>query len=202
MLIVDAHLDLSMNALQWNRDLLASVYTIRTQENYTPGKGRGRGTVAYPEMRRGRVAVSFATLIARSTGRPAPHIDYATPAQAYGAAQGKLAYYRALERQGLVRIITDSRALDAHVRELKAWDSAHAAAEWTDSPPLGFVISMESADPIVEPADLPAWYEAGLRMIGLTHYGPGRYAGGTGRDGTHAPRRRAARRDAPARGHR
>ena len=48
MLIVDAHLDLSMNALQWNRDLLASVYTIRTQENYTPGKGRGRGTVAYP----------------------------------------------------------------------------------------------------------------------------------------------------------
>ena len=30
MLIVDAHLDLSMNALQWNRDLLRSVYTIRT----------------------------------------------------------------------------------------------------------------------------------------------------------------------------
>ena len=70
MLIVDAHLDLSMNALQWNRDLLASVYTVRTQENYTPGKGRGRGTVAFPEMRRGRVAVSFATLI-RAFNRPA-----------------------------------------------------------------------------------------------------------------------------------
>ena len=109
MLIVDAHLDLSMNALQWNRDLLASVYTIRTQENYTPGKGRGRGTVAYPEMRRGRVAVSFATLIGRSTGRPVPHIDYATPAQAHGAAQGQLAYYRALERQGHVRILSDTR---------------------------------------------------------------------------------------------
>ena len=180
MLIVDAHLDLSMNALQWNRDLLASVYTIRTQENYTPGKGRGRGTVAYPEMRRGRVAVSFATLIGRSTGRPVPHIDYATPAQAHGAAQGQLAYYRALERQGHVRILSDTRALDAHVREWEAWDGAHAAADWTDSPPLGFVISMESADPIVEPAELGAWYGAGLRLIGLTHYGPGRYAGGTG----------------------
>ena len=60
MLIVDAHLDLAMNALQWNRDLLTSVYTIRVQEKDTPGKGRGQGTVAFPDMRRGRIALSFA----------------------------------------------------------------------------------------------------------------------------------------------
>ena len=35
MLIIDAHLDLSMNAIQWNRDLLLSAYTIRTQEQRT-----------------------------------------------------------------------------------------------------------------------------------------------------------------------
>ncbi len=29
MIIIDAHLDLSMNALQGNRDLLRSAYTIR-----------------------------------------------------------------------------------------------------------------------------------------------------------------------------
>ena len=40
MLIIDAHLDLSWNALQGNRDLLRSAYTIRTQEVGTPGKGR------------------------------------------------------------------------------------------------------------------------------------------------------------------
>ena len=96
MLIVDAHLDLSMNALQWNRNLLQSAYTIRTQEQRTQGKGRALGTVAYPEMRRGRVFLSVATLIARSTGRVVPHIDYATPMQAYGMAHGQLAYYRAL----------------------------------------------------------------------------------------------------------
>ncbi len=39
MLIIDAHLDLSMNALQWNRDLLKSAYTIRTSEQYVQGKG-------------------------------------------------------------------------------------------------------------------------------------------------------------------
>jgi len=180
MLIVDAHLDLSMNALQWNRDLLASAYTIRTQENYTPGKGRGQGTVAYPEMRRGRLAVSFATLIARSTGHPVPHIDYPTPVQAYGAAHGQLAYYRALERQGHVRIIDDLAGLNAHLHAWEVWDAAHGQDSATDTPPLGFVISLEGADPILEPGDLETWCAAGLRMIGLTHYGPGRYAGGTG----------------------
>ena len=68
MLIVDSHLDLSWNALQWNRGLLASAYTIRAQESFTRGKARGQGTVAFPEMRMGRIAVSFATLLARSTG--------------------------------------------------------------------------------------------------------------------------------------
>ena len=51
MLIVDAHLDLAWNALQWNRDLLCSVYTIRTQESRTPGQGRATGTVAFPIRR-------------------------------------------------------------------------------------------------------------------------------------------------------
>jgi membrane dipeptidase len=98
MLIVDAHLDLSWNALQWNRDLTRSVHTIRTHENTAQGKGRGLGTVAFPELRRGRVALCFATVLARSTGHPAPHIDFATPMQSYGTARGQLAYYRALER--------------------------------------------------------------------------------------------------------
>src|SRR2546423_1797179 len=41
-------------------------------------------------------------------------------------------------------------------------------------PPLGFVISMEGADPILDPDQLPQWWEVGLRLLGLTHYGPGR----------------------------
>lgn len=178
MLIVDAHLDLSMNALQWNRDLLRSVYTIRTMEQTVPGKGRAQGTVAYPEMRRGRIFLSAATLIARATGKPAPHIDYATEAQAYGMAHGQLAYYRALEQQGHVRILTDTAALEAHVAEWQAWDAAHTELT-EETPPLGFVISMEGADPILWPEQLGEWKAAGLRLLGPTHYGTGRYAGGT-----------------------
>ena len=38
---------------------------------------------------------------------------------------------------------------------------------------------MESADPILNPDQLPAWKEARVRIIGPAHYGPGHYAGGT-----------------------
>jgi membrane dipeptidase len=178
MLIIDAHLDLAWNALQWNRDLLCSAYTIRTQEARVAGKGHAQGTVALPELRRGRVALCFATLLARSTGSPVPHLDYPSPTQAYGAALGQLAYYRALEHAGHARIITDLATLDQHMAEWQAWDAD------TDptavAPPLGFVISMEGADPIADPGQLHEWWQAGLRLLGLTHYGPGRYAGGTG----------------------
>lgn len=179
MLIADGHLDLAMNGLQWNRDLLASAYTIRAQEAHTPGKGRGQNTVALPEMQRGRIAVSIVTLIARSTGQPAPHLDFATPIQAHGIARGQLAYYQAMERQGIARIIHDAAQLTRHLDEWAAWDAKHKEFG-PPPPPLGWVISMEGADPILDPGQLGEWWERGLRLLGLTHYGPGRYAGGTG----------------------
>ncbi len=177
MLIVDAHLDLAWNALQWNRDLTSSVYTLRTRESGTPGKGRAMNTVALPELAQGRVALCFATLLARSTGVPVPYLDYPTPAQAYGVAYGQLAYYHALEQQERVRIITGPAELDAHVTEWQTWEAEGALVA---APPLGIVLSFEGADPILQPDTLDEWYRLGVRLIGPAHYGPGRYAGGTG----------------------
>ncbi|MGZ9234256.1 MAG: dipeptidase [Anaerolineales bacterium] len=175
MLIVDAHLDLAWNALQWNRNIQYSVYTIRTGESNLSGPGRGQGTVALPEMRKGRVALCFATLLARSTGRTIQNLDYSSPYQAYAAAQGQLAYYRALDEAGEVRLILNRQGLDEHLTAWNHWESDTALPQ----PKAGLIISMESADPILTPEQLPAWQEAGVRIIGPAHYGPGRYAGGT-----------------------
>ena len=186
MIIIDAHLDLSMNALQWNRDLLQSVYTIRVQESRMSEKGRGQGTVAFPEMRQCRMALSIVTLIARATGHVVHNIDYSSTAQATGMAQGQLAYYRALERQGHIRMLAELPAMQAHMDEWITWDNVHREDaqrnELAEAPPLGFVLSMEGADPILQPDQLEEWWNAGLRLLGPTHYGPGRYAGGTGVD--------------------
>lgn len=175
MLIFDAHLDLAWNALQWNRDLRRSVSILRVQESALSGPGRGQGTVAFPEMRQGNVALCFATLLARRTGKPEAHIDFASTAQAYAQAQGQLAYYHELARQGVVRLVTSLKGLDEHVAAWQAWE----AAERKTQPPLGLIISMESADPIPNAKRLSTWYRNGVRLIGPAHYGPGRYAGGT-----------------------
>ena len=175
MLIIDAHLDLAWNALQWNRDLQSSVHTIRSRESALTGAGRGQGTVALPEMRAGRVALCFATLLARSTGRALQNLDYSSPLQAYAIAQGQLAYYRSLEKAREIRLIKNTTELDGHMASWEGWETAPAPPQ----PVPGLVISMESADPIQSPGDLPAWKESGVRIIGPAHYGPGRYAGGT-----------------------
>jgi membrane dipeptidase len=175
MLIIDSHLDLAWNALQWNRNLQQPIHLLREWEKDIPGPGRGQGTVSLPEMHKGRIAICFATLLARSTGTPKQHIDYESPAQAHGIAQGQLAYYRGLANAGEIRMITQKTQLSHHISEWQIWEANTASPQ----PPLGIIVSMESADPILSPGQLSAWKEAGLRIIGPAHYGPGRYAGGT-----------------------
>jgi len=74
MLIFDAHLDLSMNALEWNRDFTRPISEIREREQgMTDKPDRGRGTVAFPNATR-RIGVCVATQIARyvKPGNPRP----------------------------------------------------------------------------------------------------------------------------------
>ncbi len=188
MIIIDSHLDLAWNAVLGNRDLSVPALEQRSRENSAAGNGAGGGTVAFPELRRARMAVCFATLLARCTGAPVPLLDYHSPAQAYGSAQGQLSYYRAVERQGIIRILTNLASLIAHIGEWQAWEQD---ARPETCPPLGFVLAMESADPILAPEDLVGWVAQGIRIIGPAHYGPGRYAGGTGTElGISQPGRR------------
>jgi membrane dipeptidase len=163
--------------LQWDRDLRLPVAEMRRLEAGMPGKGRGRSTVAFPELRSG-VGLCIATLIARVQRQGNPLAGYRTPDIAYAVAHGQLAYYRRLEQDGVCRLIGDRAALD---RQAAAWQSGSSDA------PLGFIISMEGADPIVSPDQIPEWYAAGLRIVGPTHYGVSTYAHGTGTEGGLTP---------------
>jgi membrane dipeptidase len=177
-LLFDAHLDLAWNALDWNRDLRQPVSEIRAREQAQgmEGKGRGVGTVSFPDLRRGKVGLFIATLLARLL-RPnlMPAIQrYESMEAAYAAAYGQLYYYRSLEQQGYLCWIKDAAGLDAHVR---AW------LDNSDKQPLGFILSMEGADPVLSPRQVEEWYAAGLRIIGPAHYGVSPYAHGTGTEG-------------------
>lgn len=173
MLLVDCHLDLSMNALEWNRDFTRSVAEIREREaGKTDKPDRGRGTVSFGEMRRGRVGVCVATQIARyvEPGNSLP--GWHSPEQAWAQTQGQLAWYRAMEGRGELEQIATSSDLK---RAVKRW----TAETPTPDGPIGYVLSLEGADSILSPRHLQSAYENGLRAVGPAHYGPGRYATGT-----------------------
>ena len=123
--IVDGHLDLAMNALVMNRDLRKSAHQIRFDEQGQSGFGRALGTVGFPDLRTGHVAVSVATVIARTsqtaTGQFGSEIEFRTQEISAAQARGQLAWYRELERQGVFRILRDGPAVAAH---LAAWQAA------------------------------------------------------------------------------
>jgi membrane dipeptidase len=180
VLIFDFHLDLAMNALNWDRDLTLPVRTMRELERgMTDKKDRGRCTTAFPDMRRGHVALVSATVIERWAAPGSQATGVRTQEIAYAKAQGQLAYYRWLERHGIIRLIGDRTALDAHLVEWRRFDANPVG----ESPPLGFVLSMEGADPITGPDEVAGWWRDGLRIVSLCHYGRSAYAYGTGQPG-------------------
>jgi membrane dipeptidase len=174
MLIFDGHLDLAMNALEWNRNLELSVSEIREAEMGMAEKGRARGTTTFPEMRKGEVMLALATVISRTQRPGSTRPGAACQEISYAKAQGQLAYYRVMESQGKVRMLGDWPALKSYL-QLCREDPAQA--------PLGFILSMEGADPIVWPEQVESWWEDGLRVVSLSHYGLSAYAFGTDTEG-------------------
>ena len=183
MFICDAHLDLAMNALEWNRDLTRPVAEIRHREiGQTDKPDRARGTTAFPEMRRGHVGLCVATQIARYVKPGNPLSGWHSPAQAWAQTQGQLAWYRAMEDAGELVQITGAAQLEQHVQ---LWRN-----EPPPNAPIGYVLSLEGADSILTPAHLERAYAQGLRAVGPAHYGPGTYAGGTNTTDGLGPRGR------------
>jgi membrane dipeptidase len=178
MLLFDSHLDLSWNAQGWNRDLRRSVTDIRAAEAGMSEKGRQTNTVCFPEMRRGEVGICLATLLARCNPTGRSNLDYRTQEIAYSVAQGQLAYYRALAESGVCRLVKDRAGLQ---RSFNEWTSDGNEASF------GFIVAMEGADPIISPSHMGKWWEDGLRVIGISHYGPSAYGHGTGCSGPLTP---------------
>lgn len=173
MFTIDAHLDLSMNALEWNRNLRLPVSEINAREaGLTDKPDRGKATVSLPELRKGDIGLVVATQIARYVKPDNPLPGWYSPEQAWAQTQGQLAWYKAMEVAGEMVQIADLQSLNQHVQ---LWDNSQPSA----SKPVGYILSLEGADSIITIDYLEKAYADGLRAVGPAHYGPGRYAQGT-----------------------
>jgi membrane dipeptidase len=170
-LIFDGHLDLAMNALEWNRDLRWKVEDIRrSEEGMSDKPDRANGTVSLPAMREGHVGVCVATQIGRYV-KPGNKIPgWKSPEQAWAQTQGQLAWYKAMEEAGEMVQIRTASDLEKH---LKTWENP------SENAAVGYILSLEGADSIISMKHLEKAFNYGLRAVGPAHYGPGTYAQGT-----------------------
>jgi membrane dipeptidase len=170
-LIFDAHLDLAMNALEWNRDLRWTVKDIRkSEEGMTDKPDRAKGTVSLPSMREANVGFCVATQIGRYVKRGNNIPGWRSPEQAWAQTQGQLAWYKTMEENGEMVQIRTSNDLQKH---LKLWKNP------SGNEAIGYILSLEGADSIISIDHLQKAFDYGLRAIGPAHYGPGTYAHGT-----------------------
>lgn len=176
--IIDAHLDLAMNAIEWNRDLRQPVLALRQREKGMTDKlDRAKGTVALPELRKGNIGLVVATQIARFVEKGSLLPGWNSPEIAWGISQAQLAWYKAMEDLGEMVQITNAAQLNKHI---DLWLKDEIPGE---QKPLGYILSLEGADSLINISYLHKSYANGLRACGPAHYGPGRYAPGTGAHG-------------------
>ena len=72
-----------------------------------------------------------------------------SPEACYAMAHAHLAYYRAMEKSGYVKMLRTREAFRNH---------ADAALSGADVP-FGFVLSMECADAVLDPETIREWFD-------------------------------------------
>ena len=192
--IIDGHLDLSWNALSHGiADITTSSWIcLKT-------KASGGWTITHaapclcaptslPEMRRwwhrglpgdpvgaGQIRVCGFMAAPASLGSTSP-----TRRSLRRSRKGSSLITSCSSDRGHLRMIRTASDLDAH------WSNWAINSASTPGP-IGYILAMEGADPIVDVGHAATWWELGLRSVNLVHYGKSRYAVGTGDDGPLTP---------------
>jgi len=152
--IADAHLDIAWNAISAGRGFLQPP---------APGYLVSRSSLVAAEV--GLVFATLYTAPARAGRAMRTRFVYENAHEANLMATAQVNYYKA---SGLELIGTRGELAD-HARN---WRKGRLAA----------ILLMEGADPIETPAQLGAWTDRGIRIIGPA-WGRTRYSGGTGAPG-------------------
>ena len=161
MFIVDTHLDLAYNAVRGRQVMRPAIEQIPDSE--------GVPTVGLPDLKNGGVGLICATIFCQPNLPGQPGYTNAEEASIVGKKQ--LAWYREQANEGKMRLLR-SRA------DVPSSDG--------NGGPQDAILLLEGADPLRTPDDLPCWFNAGLRIVGLA-WKRTRYAGGTGAPGPITP---------------
>ena len=190
MLMIDGDYPMAFGGVIMERDLTLPIDQVRAEPTPTgkPSGWSNEGTMAsIPEMRRSGMAIALVKInrcILRDDTESFCGHEYEGPSghghgevrtdhHAYVSGIAQLGYYQIMRATGESRLLKTPAEFKEHMDEWQGTDNY-------DGLPVGMVIGMEGADPIVWPQQVHEWFEAGLRVISLSHYGVSRYSHGTG----------------------
>jgi membrane dipeptidase len=184
VIIVDGHEDLAWNMLTFGRDYSRSAQeTRRLEAGGLAPRHNGETLLGRADWVRGRIGVVFATLFA--TPRRRCKGDWDT--QCYDDAEGAHLLYR--RQLDAYHRLVENRPDEFHLLRWRGELAAHLA-RWEPpeaEPPVGLVVSIESAEGVRGPREVAEWFEGGVRLVGPSWAGTA-YAGGTGEPGPLTPR--------------
>ena len=144
MFLIDAHLDLAMNAMEWNRDLKQPVADLREREKGLNDKpDRARNTVSLPALREAKAGLVVATQIARYVRKGSPLPGWHSPDQAWAQSQAQLAWYQVMCEAGEMVQVMEGASLEAQINK---WEDPSIPDR---DKPIGFILSLEGADSLV-----------------------------------------------------
>ena len=176
MLIIDGDYPMAIGAMDLNRDLTLPLPEVRSTapDRFAEENRPDADTMAsLPEMRRAGIAAALVKVVARHYRSGSPLWGYRGAEITYAAARAQLAYYQMLEARGEARILRTDSDLASH---MESWSTG----EPREGLPVGFILGMEGADPILETTQVGQWWRDGIRVISLSHYGLSTYCHGTG----------------------
>tara|TARA_B100001013_G_scaffold27210_1_gene14954 strand:- start:76 stop:1173 length:1098 start_codon:yes stop_codon:yes gene_type:complete len=175
MIIIDGDYPMAHNGLKFQRDLTKPISEVRSAGIINSEIDTNGYSVmaSLPEMRKGEVAVAIVKVVCCILRPGNDHGDVPTDLHAYASGKSQMAYYHMLETMKEVNLLKFQNEFKDHM-DLWLKEDDHMNS------PVGMVLGMEGADSITTPDQLQEWYDDGLRLISLSHYGVSRYSHGTG----------------------
>src|SRR4051812_1090440 len=157
-------------AMELRRDVTQPLQELRRRDR----DHENIALASLPEMRRAGMAVAILKAVSDMQREGDTITGYNAPHRLYATGKSHIAYYNALERMGELRIIRTREDLREHMAEWEAvQDDEPARAKLR----VGAILGLEGADSVTEPEQLQEWWDDGIRLISLGHYGMSPYAG-------------------------
>ena len=173
VLIFDGDFPMAPLAMQLRRDVTLPLDELRRRDK----DYENIALASLPEMRRAGMAVAILKVVSDMQREGNTIKGENQPHRVYAIGKGQIAYYNALERMGEMRIIRTRDDLREHMAE---WEAAQHDEAARAKLRVGAILGLEGADSVVEPAQLTEWWDDGIRLISIGHYGMSPYGGGTG----------------------